>query len=74
LIPGTSGLVPGRDKVSINAGSKNGERTKPASPSGARGVPPSKELIPVQYNARTKLTYEVKSGGPNEVDFQLESP
>jgi hypothetical protein len=63
------GPVPGPYKVIIS-GSQVPGVAAPAEPPGSTS-PLAPELIPAEYNAKTKLTVEVKAGGPNAFPFDL---
>jgi hypothetical protein len=71
LIPRTKGLAPGRYKVTIVAGdgSSGAGNAEPAPSPGGRGS--GKEMIPPDYNVRSKLVREVKSGETNKFDFPI---
>jgi hypothetical protein len=69
-IPKNQGLMPGEYKVSISAPDKHhklGENELPG-PTSSRT---SKNLIPPEYNLKTKLIVEVKKDGPNTIDFAI---
>jgi hypothetical protein len=69
------GLVPGTYKVAVNAAgaSPDAAAGKPAEPGRPTRTSRPTELIPSKYNGETKLTAEVKKGGPNNFEFALES-
>jgi hypothetical protein len=70
-IPRENGLVPGAYKVSINAGdAKREEQTKGPV---RKGLGLAKELIPAKYNSQTTLSAEIKKGGSDNLNFELES-
>ncbi len=66
-IPAASGLLPGTYVVQITAASSgsSGAGKNPGAPSG------STELLPEQFNAKSKLRAEVKAGQKNQFDFPL---
>jgi hypothetical protein len=64
-----AGPVPGGYKVMIF--SSGGASMGPTEEMPGRAPPPTKELIPPQYNAATTLNVEVKGEGPNTFDFPL---
>jgi hypothetical protein len=67
-IPAEKGLQPGMYDVRISSVQGG------AAPSNELpGEPPSppKELIPPEYNTKTKLTAEVKESGDNKFDFTI---
>jgi hypothetical protein len=68
------GLVPGQYNVvisSIDATSVSAPAGGPPGPVAASDKP--KNLIPPEYNTRSALTIEVKSGSPNTFPFELKS-
>jgi hypothetical protein len=68
-VPKENGLVPGSYSVVINsslADSTPADPTAPVSPKAA-----AKELIPEQYNSKSRLNAEVKAEGPNQLEFDL---
>jgi hypothetical protein len=73
-IPKADGLLPGQYNVII---SSIDPASAPPPPSGPPGpVDPAtlpKNLIPEEYNKRSKLTLEVKPGTPNTFPFDLKS-
>lgn len=66
----SQGLQPGTYDVRITSAAPVVQR-KPGELPGDNPAPITKELIPDKYNAKTTLTAEVKSGGPNKFDFDL---
>jgi hypothetical protein len=66
-IPKQQGLVPGRYKVSISAPDKRNKMGGDELP-GPTSSRTSKDLIPPEFNLKTKLEVEVKKG-PNTFDF-----
>jgi hypothetical protein len=71
-IPINSGLVPGTYKVSIFSYDQKGAKVQSEEVPGDPGNTQFKERIPARYNAKTTLTAEVKSAGPNVFDFKLD--
>jgi hypothetical protein len=71
-IPKAKGIPPGKYTVQIMSADKSHATARPA---GAPGdvPPPLKERIPEQYNSKSQLSAEVKSGGENVFDFSLSS-
>ena len=69
-IPKEKGLVPGRYKVSISAPDKHHKLGGDELP-GPTSSRTSKDLIPPEYNLKTKLEVEVKKDGPNTFDFAV---
>jgi hypothetical protein len=63
------GAVVGKHKVSITAYEGDGE---PDS-SAPNATVFRKALVPVEYNANTKLTFDVPSGGSTTANFDLTS-
>lgn len=69
-VPKADGLAPGKYSVTISS------TPAPTAPAGLPGdpVPPPKEKIPPQYNAKTTLSATVTKEGPNDkIDFDLKS-
>ena len=69
-IPKQKGLLPGRYKVSISAPDKQhtlGDDELPG-PTSSRT---HKDLIPPEYNLKTKQEVEVKKNEPNKFDFAV---
>lgn len=62
------GALPGTFRVEITASRKTTRKVPDAS--GAM-IEAFEQYIPAQYNQQSKLTAEVKAGGPNQFDFQL---
>jgi len=69
-IPKEKGLVPGKYKVSISAPDKHHKLGGDELP-GPTSSRTSKNLIPPEYNLRTKLEVDVKKEGPNTIDFAI---
>jgi hypothetical protein len=69
------GPVPGEYVVMINSNEGGSEAS--GAPAGAPGPVATadrpKELIPAEYNTSSKLTAQVKAGGPNTFEFALKS-
>jgi hypothetical protein len=73
-VPKAQGLVPGKYQVMITGVTGPPEAPKEQLPGDApRPVLPAKELIPDRYNAKTELTAQVNTGGPNTFPFELSS-
>jgi len=66
---GRTGAVVGKHRVSVSLmGPSTGtgdERRRPGTPVNQ---------VPVRYNGKTELTYEVPAGGTGKADFTLKSP
>lgn len=71
-VPGSKGLPPGKYTVRISAAIP-GSNAAPKGPPGMSMSKPLQERIPAQYNAESRLTVEVKSGGGNAFDFALKT-
>jgi hypothetical protein len=69
-IPKEKGLVPGKYKVSISAPDKHHKLGGDELP-GPTSSRTSKDLIPPEYNLKTKLEVEVKNDRPNTFDFAV---
>ena len=70
-VPRENGLVPGAYRVSINAAdAKREEQTKGPV---RKGLGLAKELIPAKYNSQTTLSAEIKKGGSDNLNFDLQS-
>jgi len=68
-IPKQKGLVPGRYKVTISAPDKHNKIGGDELP-GPTSSRTSKDLIPPEYNLKSKVEVEVKKG-PNSFDFPV---
>jgi hypothetical protein len=71
-IPADQGLAPGEYKVSITAGDGKTPADSPdgiPGPTGANIV--SKELVPAEYNVKSKITANVTKSGPNKFDYDI---
>jgi hypothetical protein len=68
---GKSGALVGKHRVSISAiDPQIGEHdTRPP-----RGGWPRADKVPIRYNAKTELTFDVPPGGTSKADFDLTSP
>lgn len=65
------GLVPGDYKVLILSHiPQGGANDEPPGPRPRTGKPP--ELIPAEYNTKTKLTAKITADGDNTFNFELE--
>ena len=69
-IPKEKGLVPGRYKVSISAPDKHHKLGGDDLP-GPTSSRTSKDLIPPEYNLKTKLEVDVKKDRSNAFDFAI---
>jgi hypothetical protein len=67
-VPAATGLAAGKYEVRIMSGNQgqDPEEEMPGEPAA-----PGKELIPAEFNARSKQTVEVKADGPNVFDFAI---
>jgi hypothetical protein len=70
LVPRDKGLVPGKYKVSISAPDKLHKLGGDELP-GPTSSRTSKNLIPPEYNLKTKLEVEVRKDKPNRFDFAV---
>jgi hypothetical protein len=71
-VPRETGLVPGNYKVAINASAGTPKALTKMAPTPK--VPLIlKELIPAKFNARSELTAEIKTGGSDNLKFELQS-
>ena len=70
-IPKDKGLAPGRYRVALIAGNgiSGAGDASPDSPNAGHRLP--KELIPPEYNEKSKVVKEVKKSGPNKFDFDI---
>ena len=67
-----TGLVPGNYKVAINAAAGTAKVQTKMAPTPK--VPLIlKELIPAKYNSRSELTAVIKTGGSDDLKFDLQS-
>ena len=71
-IPRDNGLVPGTYKVSIFSYDQKGPKVQSDEMPGEPSATQYKERIAAKYNAKTTLTAEVKNGGPNTFDFNVD--
>jgi hypothetical protein len=66
---GRNGALVGKHRVSISlmgqGTSETDERRRPGTPVNQ---------VPLRYNGKTELTYEVPAGGTDKADFTLKSP
>jgi hypothetical protein len=69
----SEGLVPGNYLVIISGIKAEAVATKPEMPGDSKPAPVARDPIPVEYNARSKLTAEIKKDAANEFDFDLQS-
>lgn len=67
-IAAAQGLPPGTYKVLISAAD---EKTKVEGPPGPESNRLSADRIPAEYNAKTKLTAEVRADRDNKFDFDI---
>jgi hypothetical protein len=71
-IAADKGLSPGKYTVKVNAPDRVPEVKAGAAPgSDMDSGPPVKEMIPEEYNAKTKLTAEVDAKQTKPIDFDL---
>lgn len=70
-IPAASGLKPGKYKVVLSAGDGRtpANTDQPPGPTGANII--SKDLIPPEYNERTKQEVTVTDKSPNVFDYDI---
>ena len=68
-LPAEQGLMPGRYRVWISATEPLPELKEPGA-----SAPPTRELIPPEFNARSTQTVEVTDKGPNRFPFDIPSP
>lgn len=72
-VPAERGLRPGDYTVRISATEEQGAAASgppgPPGPESMRAAP--KELIPAEYNAKSKLTVTVPQGGSKDLNFEL---
>src|SRR5262245_45868279 len=69
-VPAERGLGPGTYRVAISAPEPGGVLTREEKAAGAS--PKARESLPAKYNAATELTAEVRVGGANRFEFNLE--
>jgi hypothetical protein len=70
-VKGHNGALVGKHRVSIslmNQGTGESESDDRRRPGQLRNQ------VPVRYNGKTELTYEVPAGGTDKADFALKSP
>jgi hypothetical protein len=71
MTPGEAkGAVPGNHKVSITA-YEGDDKEIPSS--GSDMKPFRKRIVPAEYNAQSKLTFDVPPGGSSSANFDLKS-
>jgi hypothetical protein len=76
-IPRDQGPTPGDYRVMITSagarkpGADAAPGAEPAKHGAVKLPPPAPELIPKEYNAKTRLTAKVEAGGPNTFEFNL---
>lgn len=68
-LAGDQGLEPGHYRVWISATEPVPELQKPGE-----SAPPTRELIPGEFNSRSSHTIEVTDRGPNEFTFAIPNP
>jgi hypothetical protein len=68
-IPAAGGLTPGNYRVAISYPDPKVKNPVPDDMPG--DVVTAKEMLPSEYNEKTKLTAEVKPQSTNEVNFDL---
>lgn len=65
------GPAPGPHQVSITSTQPTGKKRKnPDDPE--HDIVETRETIPAKYNLNTELQVEIKAGGPNSHDFELQ--
>jgi hypothetical protein len=69
----SEGLVPGKYLVIISGIKAEAIATKAEMPGESKPAPVAKDPIPAEFNARSKLTAEIKQDASNEFDFDLAS-
>jgi hypothetical protein len=69
----SEGLVPGKDPVIISGIKAEAVATRSEMPGDSKPAPDVKDPIPVEYNAKTTLTAEIKKDAANQFDFDLQS-
>ena len=67
-VPAHAGLLPGAYIVRISA-PQGGAVAAEAAP-GVSG-PPAKELVPPEFNAASKLEFQVQPGGKNQFELNI---
>ena len=76
LIPQSSGLKPGKYLIRITAGDgttpANLDPNEPPGPGGKGSNIVSKELVPAEWNTKSKKEKEVTSESPNTIDFDIQ--
>jgi hypothetical protein len=65
------GLIPGSYKVTITGAPAVGANQVGVMPGDS--APPPREPIPGKYNAKSRLTAEVKADAPNAFNFELDA-
>lgn len=65
-VPAEQGLLPGTYRVWISVTAPAPELQEPGTSS-----PPTRELVPEQYNAKTTLAVDVTAQGPNRFSFEI---
>jgi hypothetical protein len=70
-LPAESGLMPGKYKVVLTAGDGRtpANTDEPPGPTGANII--SKDMIPPEYNVRTRQEVTVTEKGPNVFDYDI---
>jgi hypothetical protein len=69
-IPAKLGLLPGRYKVMVTSVDPKDQTPDPDALPGYLPVP--KDRVQPKYNTQTTLTAEVKAGGPNTFNFEVD--
>lgn len=69
-IPRDKGLAPGIYRVSISS-IESRDRPDPKKPPTPSGGAASKEVIPPEFNEKSKEEIEVTAAGPNRFDFKI---
>lgn len=70
-VPRDNGLLPGKYRVAVSAPAAGAGQTAPVIPGEA--PPPTKDLIPPEWNTASTHTIEVKKGGSNSFPFDISS-
>jgi hypothetical protein len=71
-IPKSEGLVPGKYQVIISGIKAEAAAARTEMPGESKPAPVAKDPIPVEYNARSTLTAEIKKDAANQFDFDLQ--
>ncbi len=71
-VPRESGLDPGVYRVMVSSPDPKSGQGPPDAAPGDRGGYAAKERIPAKYNAQSKVTFEVRAGGENTFDLNID--